>query len=108
MIEARLSEALTLEVLAEAAGLSTFHFAKMFKASFGLAPHRYVTERRIVRAKDLLAKHLLAETPRGSAGRASRRSRCPALRLAEPLHPPLRPGDGAHARGVAERRVRRR
>ncbi|AWN55864.1 AraC family transcriptional regulator [Methylobacterium sp. 17Sr1-1] len=65
LIEARLSEALTLEVLAEAAGLSTFHFAKMFKASFGLAPHRYVTERRIARAKDLLAKHLLAEAPPG-------------------------------------------
>ncbi|SFU42586.1 AraC family transcriptional regulator [Methylobacterium sp. 174MFSha1.1] len=58
MIEARLAEALTLEVLSEAAGLSTFHFAKMFKASFGLAPHRYVTERRIARAKDLLARDL--------------------------------------------------
>ncbi|UHC14650.1 AraC family transcriptional regulator [Methylobacterium currus] len=54
LIEARLAEALTLEVLADAAGLSTFHFAKMFKASFGLAPHRYVTERRIARAKGLL------------------------------------------------------
>ncbi|PIK71301.1 AraC family transcriptional regulator [Methylobacterium frigidaeris] len=56
LIEARLGEALTLEVLAEEAGLSTFHFAKMFKASFGLAPHRYVTERRIARAKDLLVE----------------------------------------------------
>ncbi|GJD48447.1 HTH-type transcriptional activator RhaR [Methylobacterium crusticola] len=54
LIEARLAEALTLEMLADEAGLSTFHFAKMFKASFGLAPHRYVTERRIARAKDLL------------------------------------------------------
>ncbi|MGX7707510.1 helix-turn-helix domain-containing protein [Methylobacterium sp. Gmos1] len=61
LIEARLAEALTLEVLADEAGLSTFHFAKMFKASFGLAPHRYVTERRIARAKDLLAKDLLAK-----------------------------------------------
>lgn len=56
LIEARLSEPLTLEVLADEAALSTFHFAKMFKASFGLAPHRYVTERRIARAKDLLAE----------------------------------------------------
>ncbi|WP_246775867.1 helix-turn-helix domain-containing protein [Methylobacterium aquaticum] len=56
LIEARLAEALSLEVLADEAGLSTFHFAKMFKASFGVPPHRYVTERRIARAKDLLAE----------------------------------------------------
>jgi AraC family transcriptional regulator len=57
LIEARLAAALPLEVLADEADLSTFHFAKMFKASFGLAPHRYVTERRIARAKDLLKEH---------------------------------------------------
>ncbi|MGY2049516.1 helix-turn-helix transcriptional regulator [Methylobacterium sp. JK268] len=55
-IEARLGEALTLEALAAEAGLSTFHFAKMFKASFGLAPHRYVVARRIARAQTLLAE----------------------------------------------------
>ncbi|MFE1602044.1 helix-turn-helix transcriptional regulator [Methylobacterium sp. ID0610] len=54
-VEARLGEALTLDVLADEAGLSTFHFAKMFKASFGVAPHRYVVDRRIARAKSLLA-----------------------------------------------------
>ncbi|MEH3148056.1 MAG: AraC family transcriptional regulator [Methylobacterium frigidaeris] len=27
----------------------------MFKASFGVPPHRYVVERRIARARDLLA-----------------------------------------------------
>ncbi len=43
-------------MLADEAGLSTFHFAKMFKASFGVPPHRYVTERRIARAKALLAE----------------------------------------------------
>ncbi|BCM84327.1 helix-turn-helix domain-containing protein [Methylobacterium indicum] len=56
LVEARLAEALSLDVLADEAGLSTFHFAKMFKASFGVPPHRYVTERRIARAKDLLAE----------------------------------------------------
>ncbi|WP_298956056.1 AraC family transcriptional regulator [uncultured Methylobacterium sp.] len=55
-IEARLGEALTLDDLAGEAGLSTFHFAKMFKASFGIAPHRYVVERRIARAKHRLAE----------------------------------------------------
>ncbi|ACL61282.1 helix-turn-helix transcriptional regulator [Methylobacterium nodulans] len=54
-VEARLGDVLTLDVLADEAGLSTFHFAKMFKASFGVAPHRYVIERRIARAKSLLA-----------------------------------------------------
>ncbi|MGE7419082.1 helix-turn-helix transcriptional regulator [Methylobacterium tarhaniae] len=61
LIEVRLAEGLSLEVLADEAGLSTFHFAKMFKASFGVPPHRYVTERRIAKAKDLLSKALLAE-----------------------------------------------
>ena len=55
-IEAGLGESLTLEALAAAAGLSTFHFAKMFKASFGVAPHRYVVERRIARSKALIAE----------------------------------------------------
>lgn len=54
-IEAHLSDPLTLELLAGEAGLSTFHFAKMFRASFGVAPHRYVVLRRIERAKDHLA-----------------------------------------------------
>lgn len=62
-IEAHLSEPLTLDLLAGEAGLSTFHFAKMFRASFGMAPHRYVVHRRIERAKDHLAgeRHRLAE-----------------------------------------------
>ncbi|MBK3423861.1 helix-turn-helix transcriptional regulator, partial [Methylobacterium ajmalii] len=70
VIEARLAEALSLDDLAEAAGLSPFHFAKMFKASFGVPPHRYVTERRIARAKDLLGKGLPGEDF-SAAGRES-------------------------------------
>ena len=75
VIEARLAEALALDDLAEAAGLSPFHFAKMFKASFGVPPHRYVTERRIARAKDLLGKDLPGKSLPGedfsAAGRES-------------------------------------
>jgi AraC family transcriptional regulator len=40
--------------LAEEAGLSPYHFSKAFKASLGVPPWRYVTERRIHRAKELL------------------------------------------------------
>jgi AraC family transcriptional regulator len=53
-VEAHLDQALTLDHLAAEAGLSTFHFAKMFRISFGMPPHRYVAERRVERAKQLL------------------------------------------------------
>lgn len=54
LIEAHLDEPLTLDRLAAEARLSTFHFAKMFRISFGMPPHRYLTARRIERAKRLL------------------------------------------------------
>ena len=62
-IDAHLSEDLTIEALADEACLSPFHFARAFKAATGTAPHRYITDRRIARAKMLIsAGHLpLAE-----------------------------------------------
>ncbi|CAO4157523.1 helix-turn-helix domain-containing protein [Methylorubrum extorquens] len=54
LIEAHLDEPLTLDRLAAEARLSTFHFAKMFRVSFGMPPHRYLGARRIERAKQLL------------------------------------------------------
>ncbi|MBB5666436.1 AraC family transcriptional regulator [Rhizobium leguminosarum] len=53
-IDANLDQALTLDRLAREAGLSTFHFAKMFRVSFGMPPHRYVAARRIEQAERLL------------------------------------------------------
>jgi AraC family transcriptional regulator len=53
-IESHLSEYLSLAALAAEAGLSTHHFGKAFKESFGLPPCRYVSKRRIHRAKELL------------------------------------------------------
>lgn len=47
--------ALSLAALAEAAHLSEFHFARMFKASFGMSPHAWVMARRLQRARELLA-----------------------------------------------------
>lgn len=54
LVEAHPDEALTLDRLAAEARLSTFHFAKMFRISFGMPSHRYLAARRIERAKSLL------------------------------------------------------
>jgi len=43
-----------LSELADAAGLSAFHFAKLFKQSTGSSPHQYILQRRLERAKELL------------------------------------------------------
>ncbi len=57
-IEAYISEhfqsQLTLDDLAQRAGLSRFHFAASFKQTFGEPPHRYVILKRINYAKKLL------------------------------------------------------
>jgi len=54
-IEAHLEGDLTLDRLASIACLSQFHFARAFKAAVGQSPHRYVSARRLERAKTLLA-----------------------------------------------------
>ena len=53
-IEAHLGDDLNIETLAGEACLSPFHFARAFKAATGTAPHRYLTDRRIERAKALI------------------------------------------------------
>lgn len=53
-VDAELGGELTLDRLAAVASLSPFHFVRAFKASTGLAPHQFVTARRIDRAKALL------------------------------------------------------
>ena len=54
-IEAGLHGELSLAELARAANLSDYHFARMFKASFGMSPHAWVMQRRLARARQLLA-----------------------------------------------------
>lgn len=53
-IESNLSCQLTLSKLSEIADLSVHHFARMFKQTVGVAPYRYVLERRLERAKMML------------------------------------------------------
>jgi AraC-like DNA-binding protein len=48
------TDPLDLEELAGIAGLSKFHFQRLFKATYGITPAAYVSERRIERAQDLL------------------------------------------------------
>jgi AraC family transcriptional regulator len=55
-MEAHLSSDVGLKALADVAKLSPHHFAALFKASTGLPPHRYVLQRRIARAQELLVR----------------------------------------------------
>src|SRR5215471_12175587 len=43
-----------LDELARVAGVSKYHFARSFEATYGETPMRYLTRRRIERAQDLL------------------------------------------------------
>jgi AraC family transcriptional regulator len=62
-VEDHLPEQIPLAKLARLVRLSTFHFCRAFKQSFGVPPHRYHTNRRIERAKAMLAerKHSVTE-----------------------------------------------
>ena len=53
-IEQRVGEQLSLSELAAAAGLSVFHFSRVFRQSTGMSPFQYVMKCRIGQAKKLL------------------------------------------------------
>lgn len=53
-IDAHLSSKIEIEELAALAGLSECHFARAFKQSTGLPPHRYLMQHRVDVAADLL------------------------------------------------------
>src|SRR5829696_8800494 len=53
-IDRNYREPLDLDGLARVAGVSKYHFARSFEASYGETPMRYLTRRRIERAQDLL------------------------------------------------------
>lgn len=58
-IEEHLDTPLSLDQLALVAGVSTWHFLRQFRMRFNRAPHAYVIERRIDRAKRLLLRGAL-------------------------------------------------
>jgi AraC family transcriptional regulator len=53
-IHDHLDEDLTIQQLAETTEMSACHFARMFRLSTGIPPHKYVVRRRVTRAKHLL------------------------------------------------------
>lgn len=55
-INDNLEQDLTLSEIAAVAGLSHFHFARAFRKTMGITPQQYITNRRIEKAKELLAK----------------------------------------------------
>jgi AraC family transcriptional regulator len=55
-IHDHIQESLELRSISRAAGLSEFHFARLFKAATGVTPFQFVTRTRMDRAKQLLCK----------------------------------------------------
>ncbi|HEY6332118.1 MAG TPA: AraC family transcriptional regulator, partial [Blastocatellia bacterium] len=61
-IDAHYDEPLDLDLIAREACLSRFHFLRLFRTVFKQTPHQYLTERRIRRAKELLAASNMSVT----------------------------------------------
>ncbi len=60
LMNASLSEELPLSRLAAECGLSVRHFARGFRSSTGMSPHRWLLNRRVERAKQLLSTRALS------------------------------------------------
>jgi len=54
LVHAKMEEDLSLDEMAQSIGLSTAHFARMFRKSTGETPHQFVLRQRIGRAKAML------------------------------------------------------
>ncbi|MBE9102171.1 AraC family transcriptional regulator [Vacuolonema iberomarrocanum] len=59
-IQAHLDQSIKLADLAEVAGMSPFHFSRLFKQSMGISPHQYLLQQRVEQAKQLLKTSKLA------------------------------------------------
>lgn len=55
-IQDNLASDLPLNAIAREAGLSSYHFARLFTEAFGTSPHQYVIQNRIECAKALITK----------------------------------------------------
>lgn len=56
------SQPLDLEAIAATAGYSRYHFVRLFKETYGETPGRYLSRRRIERARELLRSANLTVT----------------------------------------------
>src|ERR1700730_12131652 len=55
LIDAQFDRALDLDELAAAAHFSRYHFLRAFRRAFHATPHKYLTRKRMERARELLA-----------------------------------------------------
>jgi len=62
-IDAHLHTPLALEGLAAIAGMSLFHFARVFRERLGATPHQYILARRMALAKKLLWSRGAGQAP---------------------------------------------
>jgi AraC-like DNA-binding protein len=56
LVHAHADDALTLDDLARAAGLSRFHFLRLFRRAYGTTPAAFVQDVRIARARTMLER----------------------------------------------------
>ena len=56
-IDENYHEPIDLEVISKKAFLSRFHFHRLFRKVYRRTPHQYLTQKRIDKAKDLLAEN---------------------------------------------------
>jgi AraC family transcriptional regulator len=54
LVDAKMEDDLSLDDMAQSVGLSTAHFARMFRKSTGQTPHQFVLRQRLERAKAML------------------------------------------------------
>jgi AraC family transcriptional regulator len=54
LVHAKMEDDLSLDEMAQSVGLSTAHFARMFRKSTGETPHQFVLRLRVERAKAML------------------------------------------------------
>src|SRR5450432_2517655 len=54
LVHAKMEDDLSLDEMAQSVGLSTAHFARMFRKSTGATPHQFVLRQKLERAKAML------------------------------------------------------
>ena len=81
VVQQRLAGDIALDDLAAAAGVSRFHFLRLFKNSLGITPHRFVMDQRLAAARKLLAEtdQRLADVA-ASTGFSSQSHLCTTMR----------------------------
>jgi AraC family transcriptional regulator len=60
MLRAGLAHRVSLEKVAGACNLSVSQFGRTFKKATGMTPHRWLVQRRLERAKDLLLRSTMS------------------------------------------------